>query len=457
MIDSKKKKLDSIEAGGFKRGFSLAKTYLGGATRTFASAVSTSLLPKPERDAERFRLLMTELENLAQKMGELKGTVMKVGQMFSIYGEQFLPPEANRILRTLQSESSPMSWKAVLPTLETELGDKLKLLEIDQDPIGAASLGQVHRARVIESGKLMAIKIQYPGVEKAIGADLTIMRRLLLVLGAVPKGPKFDAIFLEIETMLKQELDYCQELAELKSTREKLVNESQFVLPEPFPEFSSRHILAMSYEPGWGLDSLDVASLSQEERNELGKGFLGLFFKELFEWGVVQTDPHFGNYRVRKDEDSGKLQIVLYDYGAVRALGPEFRSAFYDMMGGTVLGQSDRVHLGASGMGYSEAGDTSQMKELYWRLCRLVAEPFLFGEADVSNTFFSVDGEYDFAKSDLPKRIAILGTEMAIKFKLRAPPPEVVFLDRKMAGTFVVLSHLRAKFAPRSMIKKFIF
>src|SRR5690606_19398227 len=119
------------------------------------------------------KLLQNQAALLSNELGELKGSLMKAGQMLSMYGEHFLPPEANALLKSLQQDSRPLLWEAIEPHLKKYLPEeKLAELEIEKDALACASLGQVHRARIKATGEMICLKIQYPQVDKAIDSDL---------------------------------------------------------------------------------------------------------------------------------------------------------------------------------------------------------------------------------------------------------------------------------------------
>ena len=134
---------------------------------------------------------------------------MKAGQMLSVYGEHFLPEEVNTILKKLQTDSTPIAWEQMHKVLVQQLGEeKLSLLEIKEEPIAAASMGQVYLATIKKTKQTLALKVQYPGVDKAIDSDLNALRKILLVSQILPSHSNFEDIFKEIRMMLHYEVDY---------------------------------------------------------------------------------------------------------------------------------------------------------------------------------------------------------------------------------------------------------
>jgi predicted unusual protein kinase regulating ubiquinone biosynthesis (AarF/ABC1/UbiB family) len=362
---------------------------------------------------------------------------MKAGQMLSVYGEHFLPPEVNQVLKSLQSESIPVDGKEMRKVLVRQLGkETLSRLQVDPEPLRAASLGQVHKARA--GSREFVLKIQYPGVDKAVDGDLKALRRILSLTEFLPQVPATDELFAEVGSMLKHELDYGRELAMLEFFRKELKNDGRFVLPEPLPEFSAKRVLAMSLETGAPVDSREVLALSQERRDRLAEAALDLFFRELFVWRKVQTDPHFGNYRIRLRPKGD--QWVLYDFGAVRELPETFVQDYRRLLKGMFDHSREAFEAAAQVLGVLEASDPQELKDIFFALCSLIVEPF------------ATDEPYQWGGTDLPKRVSRLSWEIFRKFPLRAPPREVVFLDRKMAGVFTLLSTLDARFNARRVL-----
>lgn len=430
-----KKELKNIRTGALSRGFSLAKLGLQAGTKAAGHAIGNMF--SEESPVRKTAYLLEQAGLLTQELGKLKGSVMKAGQMLSVYGEHFLPKEANQILKTLQSDSVPLGWTEMRKNAVRALGkERFELLEISEEALAAASLGQVHLAKVKKTGQELVLKFQYPGVDKAIEGDLKALRNLLTLSQFLPKVPATDELFAEVKFMLKQELDYERERKMLSFFREALKKDDRYVLPTPVEEFSGKKVIAMSYEKGNLVET--AASFSQERRNALATAMLDLYFKELFVWKKVQTDPHFGNYAVRPGKELD--QLVLFDYGAVREIPDEFLEKYRKMLAGLFFHSREKFEEGARLMGILEPSDPQELKDLFYSLCSAIVEPF------------AEDKIYNWKENDLPQRVSKITWEIFKKFPLRAPPREVVFLDRKMAGVFTFLSVLGAKINARAIL-----
>ncbi|MBO9668838.1 MAG: AarF/ABC1/UbiB kinase family protein, partial [Bdellovibrio sp.] len=285
--------LHRIKSSVFSRSLSIAKLTVQTGASVAQHGISTVLKSKEAKEENWKKLLQNQASAISTELGQLKGSLMKAGQMLSMYGEHFLPPEANELLKSLQSDSPPLTWEAIEPTLKKYLtAEQLDKLEIEKQALASASMGQVHRARIKATGESIVLKIQYPNVDRAIDSDLRAIRSLLATLKLLPKDFNINPLFDEVREMLVQETDYIQEAVATEEFAKRLEDDSRFVVPKVIREFSGPKILATTFERGLRADDPLIQSLSQERRNRLALNFLDLYFKEIFDWGAVQTDPH---------------------------------------------------------------------------------------------------------------------------------------------------------------------
>lgn len=395
------------------------------------------------------RTLLQQAEALTKLMGEMKGSMMKAGQLLGMVGEHFFPPEINAVLRTLNAQSDPVAWPEINKALVRRLGkERLAQLEIDEEPWAAASLGQVHRARIKSTGTELCLKIQYPGVAKSIESDLKQLRLLLRTLGVLPGNFNDKPIFSEVRSMLRREVDYDQEKSATRKYADLVAGDSRFKVPDVFDEFSTSKILATSWIDSVELDSPGVLALPDRRRQKIAKDFLELFFAEFFIWNFVQTDPHFGNFRVKlgddltsDDRDQQQDQLVLLDFGAVRRFDREFVRRYAAMVRASLDGDRQELIDAGKSVGILPMDASDKMTDLYVELCLAVVEPF-------------TSGVFDWRASDLPKRCSALGVKLVFEGRLPSPPKELLFLDRKLGGVFTVLSHLGARIDGREILEK---
>ena len=392
---------------------------------------------------------------LADQLGELKGSVMKAGQMLSLYGQYFLPEEAVEVLAGLQDDTAPVAWDFVQPMLVAELdAGKLAELDINTRPMAAASLGQAHRAQRKADGTELVVKIQYPGVADAIDSDVRTIARLLWMSKMVPKDLSLEPVVAEVKAMLGREVDYRHEAKCTRAFADHLRGEAAYAVPKVYGDYSADHVLTTSFEAGVSVRHADVQALDQPRRDALGEAFMALFLRELFDWRMVQTDPHFGNYRVR-DLERPQPTLVLLDFGATREFSHAFVAGYREIVAGAIRGERDRVMAGAESIGLLNLSWPASTLDAFYTLCQLIVEPFSIGGTHPPPAeFVDDDGNYCFDKTDLPRRVTRQMSRAALSRYFRIPPREIVFLHRRMAGVFIAQTTLRARWNPREMVLK---
>ena len=384
---------------------------------------------------------------------------MKVGQMMALYGEHFFPKEVVKALKALNEDSPPLDWEAIAPIIQKRLSpEQMELLEIDRDALAAASMGQVHKATIKQTGEVICLKIQYPGVSKAIDNDIKALKSMLTMLKVIPKNSSgFEDMLSEVRTMLRHEVDYERELSYTDVMYGLLKDDSRFVVPKTYPQFSSKKLIATSFEEGVGIDSKEVDSLNQDRKHQLAESYAFLFLAELFDYGLMQTDPHFGNYKIRIDQNGKQDQIILLDFGAIRKFPKTFLHDYKSMLKGIFYNRREESINAATKVGYLAPDDSEKLHDQFWKLTQLVIEPWLHKDDPRANqSLLSRKGHYLWAHSDLPSRVTKMGAEYALTFKMRPPPKEVVFLDRKIGGVFIVLKTLEAQFDGHQLMKSFL-
>ncbi len=303
------------------------------------------------RLAERARI--QSAEEVARVLGELKGALMKVGQIMSLTTEA-LPPAARAALSSLRRAAPPMTFDLARGVLESELGGDLSTVfrRFDEAPIAAASIGQVHRA-VLRDGREVAVKVQYPGVDAAIESDLALLDTLGVFAGFA--GPNLDrkALLDEIATLLRGELDYRQEAAHQAAFAEFWGGHPLIRIPPVVPELSRRRVLVQGFARGLTYDDF-LAVARPAERQLAARVLTDFTFDSLFRHRVFHGDPHPGNYLFA--EDGG---VIFLDFGCVRAFDDGFLAALRALLRAVVA--DDRAGfdgaLRALGMG-SESPET---------------------------------------------------------------------------------------------------
>ncbi len=369
-------------------------------------------------------------ERLAERLARLRGAAMKLGQMLSLQGDDVLPPEFARALAVLRAEAAPMPVEQLRRVLGREYGKgwEKRFARFDWEPIAAASIGQVHRART-RDGRELALKIQYPGVARSIASDVDNVAALLKLFNLLPFDLDVAGIVAEAKHQLLQEADYLAEARFLAHYARLVADEPLLAVPRVHADYTTTRVMAMDYVEGAPLETLAAPDVPQARRDAVGALLERLLFRELFEFRVMQTDPNFANYLV---QTGGR--VVLLDFGATRAFDARFVRNYARITRAVIDDDLDAVARHAVAIGYLSADDPPERIQAAVDVIRLVCEPL------------RVRGPYDFAASDLPSRVRALGIDLGLKRGLlRAPPPETMFLHRKLVGSFLLLARIRAR------------
>ena len=387
-------------------------------------------------------LLLTthNAQKLADRLSEMRGAAMKVGQLLSMDSGHLLPPQLSELLARLRENAHPMPLGQVAQVLTHAWGkgweDQFKRFIFK--PIAAASIGQVHKA-ILRDGRHLAVKIQYPGIGRSIDSDVDNVATLLRLTRMIPEEIEFAPVLEEAKKQLHAEADYQQEATALTQYAAHVANDTRFVVPEVVEQLTTSEVMAMSYLHGQPIESL--ADLSSKERNTAATALLELALREVFDWGLVQTDPNFANYLY--EPASGR--ILLLDFGATRSYQPQQRIAFGRLLHACVEGDDIDIAHCAIPVGYLAEGDPAAFRSFVVKLLHTVTEPVTAGET------------YTFGQSDLAQRMSEILVEMRLRSRFgRLPPPEVLFLHRKLGGLYLLLTRLRVTLPVRQLIKPYL-
>lgn len=310
-----------------RRFMKLASMTASIATKTVTNSIKNFNADEDKKNAARSQLFQDIGLQIADTLGEMKGAVMKVGQIASQYKDIF-PPEVARAISKLQRQAPAMPFQEIKAQVEKELGKPLNQIftAFDEQPFAAASIGQVHKA-TLPSGEQVVVKVQYPGVEEACESDLKQVRLALRLMGVLKIGRKLqDQLFKEIQDSLDNELNYQIEAQNLEVARTfHQALDSKIIIPQVYKDYSSRHILTLSLEHG---ESIETASTwSQDTRNELGRRLFRAIGREIFFLKRFHCDPHPGNFAFREDGS-----VIVYDYGGVKTLSTEIVMHFKQLI-----------------------------------------------------------------------------------------------------------------------------
>ncbi|RDE07484.1 ABC1 kinase family protein [Sphingomonas aracearum] len=415
---------------------------LGGFGR-LAGGVAGGMLAEGARrlaSGERPRmgdLLLTPANatRVADQLSHLRGAAMKMGQMISMDAGDLLPPELSTILARLRNQAYRMPPAQLDRLLREEWGAdwRRRFRHFDASPLAAASIGQVHRA-TLPDGRVLAIKVQYPGVAESIDADVDNVATLLRVTGLLPASLDLKPLLAEAKRQLAEEADYLREGEQMRLYRERLAGDPRYVVPVLEEALTTRRVLAMSYVEGRPVEALEQAS--QADRDAAMAALLTLVLRELFEFGVMQTDPNFANYRWQPE--SGAL--VLLDFGATRTVPADTAGAY--------------CRLIEAGL----ARDRNRIREIAVETDFLGPAAAAAHRGAVDRIIASIDealnrpGPFDFGdRAFVPVVREEAKAMMADRDTWHVPHVETLFVQRKVSGTALLAARLKARVDVRGL------
>lgn len=380
-------------------------------------------------------------ERVARRLATLRGPAMKLGQILSLQGEEILPESFRSALDMLRAQGYAMPDAQLRRLLGREYGKgwQSRFDRFDFEPVAAASIGQVHRVRKA-GGRELALKIQYPGVAKSIDSDVDNLASLLGRLNFLPVKLDVPALTEEAKRQLKAEVDYEAEAQRLERYRKLLADEPTLLVPRVDRSLTTRHILAMDWIDGEPLEHLATEAVPQAQRNAVARTLYQLLFRELFEFRFMQTDPNFANYLYLP----ASHQLALLDLGAVGEYPERFVEAYRDACRAILADDAEGVREAVFAIGYARPDDPPALVRNAIDIVQLACEPLRHR------------GVYDFAGSGLLVRARDLGLEVLMRSGLRSPPPETLFLHRKLIGTFLICARLHARVNVHALVERFV-
>ncbi|MCS6778747.1 MAG: AarF/ABC1/UbiB kinase family protein [Geminicoccaceae bacterium] len=364
---------------------------------------------------------------LKAALGGLKGPLMKVAQMMATIPDA-LPAEYAAELAQLQANAPPMGKPFVRRRMAAELGPDWPryFAEFPLEAAAAASLGQVHRAR-LHDGRIVACKLQYPDIESAVEADLAQLGVILSIWRRFDSAIDTSRIYEEISARLREELDYALEAKHMRLYRHMLAGEPRVHVPEPVPELSTRRLLTMSWLEGRPLMSYRDAD--QETRNELALAMFRAWYVPFYEHGVIHGDPHLGNYTVRPD-----LSINLLDFGCVRIFPPSFVQGVIDLYWALVRNDRELAVHAYESWGFS--GLTHELIDVLNEWAAFLYGPLMENRTRKINETNSGEAGRRVVER-VHRRLREVGGVTI--------PREFVFMDRAAIGLGSVFLHLAAE------------
>jgi predicted unusual protein kinase regulating ubiquinone biosynthesis (AarF/ABC1/UbiB family) len=280
-------------------------------------------------------------EQIVEALGTMKGAAMKVGQVLSFLDVGMVPEEYRedfqRKLAVLRDAAPTVTFRDMRKVIEEELGERLKDVfdDFDEEPVAAASIGQVYRARLTD-GREVAVKVQYPGVAAAVRADMQNLGLILRLAKRIAPGMDPKAIGEEIRSRIYEELDYELEAQNQRTLARIFRGHPFIVVPDVVSSLARERVMVSEFVHGTGFE--DLKSYSQEDRDRIGEMIYRFYFGCLYRHGQFSGDPHPGNSQLL---DDGRM--AFFDFGLFKRMPPGTVELEIEVARAIIEGDSDTI------------------------------------------------------------------------------------------------------------------
>ena len=422
-----------IRQSRFGRSLTLAAAAGRGAFRN-----AVAYLPGRNRAQRREEAMLRTAEDVAQVMGNMKGVTMKVGQILSLMGGAVPEGFADR-LSTLQSAAPPMAPELVHQVFQEDFGRAPSKLfrHFEEHPFAAASIGQVHRAQ-LQDGTDVAVKVQYPGVAEAIGADLANLNTIFGLAGLAARGFDPGPMVEDLRRGIAGELDYRLEVQNQHRFYELFDGHPFIRVPKVYPELGSGRVLVQEFIEGKPFGA--AREMPQELRNRYAEIIFRFTFGCIHRHGLFQSDPHAGNYLLLDDGS-----VAFLDFGCITEFEPRLQAGINELIAGVLTSDLPRWRAALEAVGYVPQGTELTNEEL-WEQMR-VYYTFILED--------NVPFTPDVAASMIRQNLQLTGEVGRINRQLNIPQG-VVFTQRITFGFTGLMASIRAVGPWKSITEEYV-
>ena len=387
-------------------------------------------------------LLLTakNITSVTDELARMRGAALKLGQLLSMDAGEVLPKELADLMTRLRANADYMPEAQLKKVLIENWGPgwRDEFEQFQMQPIAAASIGQVHRATTVD-GRKLAIKVQYPGVARSIESDINNVTTLFTLTGLAPPKAQLEKLVVEAKQQLMEEADYTREADNIQRFSRLMSGMTGFALPQVQLDLSTEKIIAMSFIAGNPIE--EAGSLDLATRNYLMIQLVELALKEFFSFRLMQIDPNFANYVY----DTESKTIGLLDFGAVREFPEKTTELFCRFINAGLDGDRYALRELSLELGLYRKETSAAHRAM---IDRMVV--YVFGALRKQELF-------DFTDDSMLEDLRTIGTELALDRSFNdVPPVDILYLQRKAAGLFLLGRRLGAIIPLREIIRAYV-
>jgi predicted unusual protein kinase regulating ubiquinone biosynthesis (AarF/ABC1/UbiB family) len=384
-------------------------------------------------ELNRDKLNENNAEDIYDGLKSLKGSALKVAQMLSM-DKSFLPQAYVEKFSLSQFSVPPLSAPLVLKTFKNNFGKSPYEIfdEFNANSVNAASIGQVHKAE--KNGKVLAVKIQYPGVANSISSDLALVKPIAIRMFNL-QGKDSDKYFKEVEDKLIEETNYLLELNQSQEVVKACQKIENLIFPNYYPEFSSERIITMDWMTGVHLSEFTAVNENSEIANKIGQALWDFYMYQIHILRKVHADPHPGNFLVNE-----RNQLIALDFGCMKAIPNDFYVPYFELIDKNVINNTDLFKKKLFELEILRSDDSIEEVDyfttMFYDLMYLFTLPFQ-------------EEHFDFSNPEFFGNIAKLGERFAKDTNLRKMngnrgSKHFIYMNRTFFGLYNLMFDLKA-------------